>query len=205
MLLNRQELDTVLSAELAGQQDSAGRGEWTLDHCRRTARLVLTLRQAVGETAALDELLYTAALFHDVSHDTAAHENHCAEGARRFRELLAGKVPPQLLEQAAAIIAVHDDRCPQDGRSAAAHLVQDADMLDHFGATRVWADFGFAARHGRDYDASLARLELVQAKRERYLTLLHFEVSRRELCKRLDFEAAFTAFARAQSCGELKL
>jgi hypothetical protein len=76
-------------------------------------------------------------------------------------------------------------------------------MLDHFGTVRVWSIFGYSAKHERCLAASLDRMELAQAKLPQYLTLLHSEAARREMCRRLQTEASFAACARAQSRGEL--
>ncbi len=58
--MDRAGLEEILKQELSGKKDSAGRGEWTLDHCRRTARLAVALRVAAGKnrrsTTCLDDL-----------------------------------------------------------------------------------------------------------------------------------------------------
>lgn len=205
--MNQKELTAILQKELEGKQDIAGRGVWTVDHCIRVSHLVLKLRKAVGASAKLDSLLFVAGLFHDVSHDSVNHQNHGAAGAVRMKQLLAGKVNPKLLNQAAAIVAVHDDRRPDDGRDIATHLVQDADMLDHFGTLRIWADFGFATHHDLHMTETLKFLRQEQKMRVRYKSLLHFAVSQQELESRLDFEAMFLKRAdkecRDMSGGEL--
>ena len=201
--MDRAQLEKILQKELAGKEDIAGRGEWTLDHCLRTARLAVTLRKLVDEPQQLDDLIFAAGLFHDVAHDSVAHELHEQAGARRTCELLTGVLPSDFLSEVAAVIAVHDDRRPDDGRSAAVHLVQDADMLDHFGTPRIWAAFSYAARHGISFTESLKHLDDFQRKRLWYGTLLHYDVSRRELFRRLDYEAQFTERAGTESRGEI--
>lgn len=201
--IDRQRLTKILQVELAGQQDSAGRGLWTADHCVRVSKLVLELRQAEHFDSSMDDLLFTAALFHDVSHDAAPHETHGAAGAERMRCLLSGEVEPSLLEQAAGIVTEHDDRRPDDGRSTAFHLVQDADMLDHFGTLRIWANYTYAALHKRNLKDSLVLLQKAQVKKEFYLSLLHFQAAQEAFCKRIDEEQKFLMDAENECCGKL--
>ena len=54
MQLDKERLQVILRNELEGQQDSAGRGVWTVDHCIRSAELALQLRQAPGLPETLD-------------------------------------------------------------------------------------------------------------------------------------------------------
>ncbi len=201
--MNRAQLEEILQKELAGQADIAGRGEWTLDHCLRTARLSVTLRKLTGQPQQLDDLVFAAGLFHDVAHDSVARELHEQAGAKRTCELLTGILPAGFLSEVAAIIAVHDDRRPDDGRGAAVSLVQDADMLDHFGTLRIWMEFGYAAKHGIRFSESVCRVRAIQQKRSWYGSLLHYDVSRRELFRRLDYEVQFTERAEAESRGKL--
>lgn len=201
--IDRQRLTEILQDELAGQQDSAGRGLWTADHCVRVSKLVLELRQAEHLESSMDDLLFTAALFHDVSHDAAPHETHGAVGADRMRDLLFGEVEPNLLEQAAEIVAEHDDRHPDDGRSTAFHLVQDADMLDHFGTLRIWANYTYAALHKRNLKDSLVLLQQAQARKGLYLSLLHFQTAQEAFCQRIEEEQKFLMDAENECCGRL--
>lgn len=203
MQLEKGNLQKILEQELEGKPDSAGRGVWTVDHCKRTANLALQLRQAVGAPEELDDLLYLAGLFHDVSHDSASHDLHEEAGAKRVCQLLTGKVETTLLQQASAIIRVHDDRRQNDGRSTALHLVQDADMLDHFGTLEIWANFGYAALHGESLQNSLDFYQKASEKREHYMQLLHFDAARQELARKLAFEMQFYAYAARESAGGL--
>ncbi len=201
--MDKAQLEEILRNELAGQEDTAGRGEWTFDHCVRTARLAVTLRKLAVEPQKLDNLLFVAGLFHDVSHDSVSHDLHGQVGAQRTRELLKNIFPSEFLARVADVIAVHDDRCPNDDYDAVTHLVQDADMLDHFGTPRIWAAFGYAARHGISFAESLDHLERFQTKRLQYAELLHYDISRRELFRRMDEEALFLSRAGADSRGEI--
>lgn len=201
--MDKAQLEEILRNELSGQEDTAGRGEWTFDHCVRTAHLAVTLRKLVVEPQKLDNLIFVAGLFHDVSHDSVSHELHGQVGSQRTMELLKDFASAKFLAQVTNIIAVHDDRRPGDNYDVATHLVQDADMLDHFGMTRIWATFGYAARHGITFAESLDHLEQFQSKRLRYAALLHYDVSRRELFRRMDEEALFLIRAGADSRGEI--
>lgn len=201
--VDRTQLEQILKEELSGQEDSCGRGQWTLDHCLRTARLAVALRREIGLPPELDNLIYTAGLFHDVAHDSTDHALHGQAGAERTANLPSGLLPPEFLTKVTDIITFHDDRRLEDGRGDALHLVQDADLLDHLGTLRIWAEFGYAAKHGMHMDEALEKLRHCCRRREFYTSLLHSEPARRELDCRLDFEAAFLKQAETESRGEL--
>lgn len=204
MPVDRERLIQVLCRELEGQQDAAGRGVWAAEHCQRTALLACSLRRAVGEAPALDDLVYTAALFHDVCHDRATHQAHGPMGAQRARELLSDLIEPALLERVCAIIAIHDDKREGDPYDTATHLVQDADLIDHSGTLEVYACFSYNALHGCGFAQSIRFMQEETIPRwgqnER---LLHFDAARAEWLRRLRFLQGFTDLAARQIAGEL--
>lgn len=203
MQLDKERLQEILQKELDGQEDSVGRGVWTVDHCQRVANLAVLLRMATGAPAEMDDLVYLAGLFHDVSHDCVTHDMHSKIGAERFQQLLSGTVDADLLENAGEIISVHDDRQQNDGRSMATHLVQDADLLDHFGTLTIWANFGYSALHGGRMQQSLEFYQKDREKRSYYMKLLHFDAAREELSRRLEFEVQFFERAVRECAGQL--
>ena len=206
MTLDQSALEAILFHEFEGVPDACGRGShWTADHCRRVAHLAVTLRKAVGECPQLDDLVYFSGLFHDVCHDTAFHE-HGEAGARRVRELLAGKVPAPLLERAAAIIAVHDDKRPPDASpyDTATHLVQDADLLDHNGALQIYQCICYGQTLGMSFAEELDHLERKTLPLWRKKTaLFHFAASRAEWERRTAFVEAFLRRGRREEAPQL--
>lgn len=108
-------------------------------HCKRTAVGVLQLRERVTDDASHDDALRVAAMFHDIGKGIEPHER---SGAVLCRELLADLVPPALLEEAVGLIAAHKDHQSTDPW---ARLLQDADIIDHFGTVEVGISFQYGA------------------------------------------------------------
>lgn len=117
-------------------------------HGKRVAKGVLELREKLfPEDASHDELLRCAGLFHDLGKGI---EPHPRTGALLARELLKEELAAPELEAVCGLIAVHDDRQPDsDSYSPWVKLLQDADMLDHFGVQGVWLSFTYYAYMGQ--------------------------------------------------------
>lgn len=207
MAIDRTALIQILRRELAGQPDRAGRGKWTADHCLRVAKLAVALRQAVGADPALDDLVFTAGLFHDVKHDSASTPAaHGQEGAVRTQALLAELLPEDLLVRVCAIVAVHDDKRPSADSpyDTPTHLVQDADLIDHNGAMEVYQSFCYGALHGRELGEDLNFMERKTLPLwARYMQRLHFDATRLEWQRRTDFLKAFLRRIRREEAGQL--
>ena len=105
-------------------------------HGQRVAKGVLELRRRVTEDASHDEILRAAAIFHDIGKGI---EPHAQSGAALVCGLLREEIAPQALAEIARLIAAHCDRRPrEDAHDVWARLLQDADLLDHFGSYGIW-------------------------------------------------------------------
>lgn len=107
-------------------------------HGKRVAELSLNLRRRLfPEHSNLDDCLYAGALFHDV---TKGIEPHAQTGALLTESLLREACTTEELEIVLQIIREHNSR----GRDEApfyVKIVQDADILDHFGTQEIWLNF----------------------------------------------------------------
>ena len=170
-------------------------------HGERVAKLVISLRKIIFPLDdSYDEILVTAALFHDIAN---GGDNHAEEGALKTKEILTEYCTEIELEKICQIISVHDDR------SSTSHdlpwyikLHQDADQLDHFGTYEIWMSFLFAISHNEtiaDVNNWLnnKRLEKVDKHRNE----LHFEISKRIFDEKMAFEKAFSARFNIESSG----
>ena len=94
------------------------------------------MRRRVTEDASHDEILRAAAIFHDIGKGI---EPHAQSSAALVRGLLREEIAPQALAEIARLIAAHCDRRPrEDAHDVWARLLQDADLLDHFGSYGIW-------------------------------------------------------------------
>src|SRR5690606_1118348 len=111
-------------------------------HCQRVANLSLNLRkQLYPDQAAMDDIMYVGALFHDV---TKGIEPHHETGVHLVKQLLQEECKVDELEIVATIIAQHNNRHLQE-LPYYIKIVQDADILDHFGSMEIWLKFIYSA------------------------------------------------------------
>jgi uncharacterized protein len=104
-------------------------------HGQRVARTALLLRERIfPEDDSRDGILTAAAWFHDVGKDVGPHAR---TGAVLARALLAEHCTPEELDEICALILLHhENNC-----SPWVKLLQDADLIDHFGTQGIWIQF----------------------------------------------------------------
>lgn len=178
-------------------------------HGMRTAHLAdeLARREGLRDHIRTDAL-FLAGLFHDVGKCTASSESdHAEAGADRVRFLLRGKLEPEGIDVVQRAIRWHNKRehypddLPVEGL-----LLQDADLLDHFGATEIWLiSYRVAARGGGAKDF-LADYREAASWRRYALRSLHYPESRKEIRARMRVGAHFhRQLARETMCIEGEL
>lgn len=112
-------------------------------HGRRVANGVIELRKRLFADDSMDDILRCAGMFHDIGKGI---EPHSHTGAILVRELLKDELSESKLEQVCRLIAAHCDRQPQtDAHSWDEKLLQDADMLDHYGSQGIWMSVSYYA------------------------------------------------------------
>ncbi|MEG0767245.1 MAG: HD domain-containing protein [Clostridia bacterium] len=170
-------------------------------HGCRTAVGVQWLRaQIFPQQPEYDDLLHAAALFHDVGKGIEPHERY---GAALVREALREMVTPLELEEIARLIFEHCARAPQSDRlDPWARLLQDADLLDHFGTYEIWMNFNFQAHHGASIDEAC---RFMQTEYDTYIAkhtaLLNFPLSRAIMADKCAFMRTFAARLTIESTG----
>jgi uncharacterized protein len=162
------------------------------DHGKRVSEGVISLRKAVSDDDSHDDLLRAAAMFHDVGKGI---EPHAHSGSVLVRDLLQGYATADEVEEMARLIAAHCDRHPNEEKHDLwAKLLQDADLLDHFGTYDIWMCFSYYAYNGQEgiqKAADFMENELPQHA-AKHRELLNFEVSRRIFDEKMAFERCFT-------------
>lgn len=208
--MNRKRL-VRLAREAMGRHSSEswkGLG-FVLHHGLRTARIALDLLDGLDVEIGFDRnLLFAAALFHDVGKPV---EPHGRIGAAVAAEFLADECTPRQIGIIARIIREHNRRKRAKGEKGekgakgakgakgvkrclrASRVVQDADVLDHFGAQCIWLACHWAAAHDESPRELLAFYR--SSKNRRYIRSarrsLNFDLSRRLFDQRVAFERAF--------------
>ena len=163
-------------------------------HGMRTARLAHRVARREGLCDEIHpDALFLACLFHDLGKCTPDPEaDHAEAGADRVRSLLRGRLDPDDIDIVHRAIRWHNkrDRNPTD-LPVEGFLLQDADLLDHFGATEVWLiSYRVATRNAGTKDF-LQDYREASSWRRYALRSLHYSSSRKEIRARMRVGAHF--------------
>lgn len=178
----------------------AGRREpgYRFYHGHRVARLALRLWEEEGRTQAeareplgvpREEAIWVGALLHDVGKEGAGPDrggDHAERGLLFVRHHLGAWYPEPALQLIGQIVYRHNKRGdPSDPPEVV--VVQDADLLDHFGLMGLWLDAYWMAAEGRTlYDLlRYRRSEEARSWREYAQQHVRLAAARRELALRL--------------------
>ncbi len=172
-----------------------------LHHGQRVAALALNLHEQVDANNTIDQdVLYTAGLFHDIGKGI---NPHAETGAELAKSLLQEACSPDDCAQVVELIRLHNKR----GRSdlpLAAHILQDADVLDHIGAQSIWLCFAFNAYTERGPNGALAYYTGAENQHIQPLwrAMLNLEISRKVFDQRLAVEQQFMQRFGEEMAGE---
>ncbi|MBS3820989.1 MAG: HD domain-containing protein [Planctomycetes bacterium] len=201
--MNRQQVIDIARAAFGDMQSDDGReAGFVFRHGQAVAKLAVHLARRIDETLDVsDDVLFCGGLFHDCA---KGGPKHAAAGADRAGELLAGQLSPQDVDAVAHLVAHHNDRGNRE-HDVAVRILQDADVLDHFGAQNIWLAIYFAAAHDRDLRDTTAfyRHEQADGYHAGARASLNFEVSRREFDRRVAITDAFYAELDHENAGGL--
>ena len=169
-------------------------------HGQRVSRGVIQLRKLVTSDNSHDPYLRVAGLFHDVG---KGMEPHAHIGAVLMKELLRPYMAPDEVDEVVRLIDVHDDRKPDsDKHDLPVRLLQDADLLDHFGTQEIWMCFSYYATHERGVSEELDFYRNDYKKSvNRQRKLLNFEESRRIFEEKYRFQRDFIKRLKVESEG----
>ena len=195
--MDKHELDRRARKAMSQRKTHPGRETgYIYAHGRRVAAIALELAAEVDVEATVDrDILYAAALLHDVGKGI---EPHHTLGAVVVRELLDGLAGPEAIDAIARIVAEHNQRDRAGACGLGSRIVQDADILDHHGPQNVWLCLQYAARHDQSVEETLAWYEGDSSRRQAgwNRSALNFEASRRRFDERLTVEREFFQMLR---------
>ena len=170
-------------------------------HGARVANLVINLRKLIfPEDNSKDEILQAAAYFHDVAKGIEPHNKF---GAILVREMLQDLCTEVEVEQISELIQCHALR-KKRAYNNYEMLLQDADLLDHFGTIELWMNFGYYAIEDEDMNSSIdfynTEFKDLVAKNR---SLLNFEVSERIFDEKLAFVYDFVKRMEIENKGDI--
>ncbi len=169
---------------------------YRLHHGERSERLSMQIADA--EKLVVDrEIVALGALMHDLGKSSCLPgESHAVRGAKMVREIFADLMTPDELVQVAEIVEHHYER-PNgkwyDGKEKPSWnheilIIQDADVLDHFGIPGIWLSLHWAVH--KKLSPARAQQEWFDSEhretwRQEARRSLNFDTSRRMLERRL--------------------
>jgi len=170
-------------------------------HGQRVANTVLQLRRMIlPDDESHDEILTAAAWFHDIGKDI---EPHAHTGALLTRDILQEHCTAEELDEICELIALHCDRKPDRTYSPWVKLLQDADLLDHFGSAGVWIMFMIAASKGESPEQTQVRLDDFLPRYDRNRALINYPQSIEFFDEKVTFEREFFERFRLEAEGNL--
>lgn len=156
------------------------------EHGQRVARGVIELRRRVTDDASHDDLLRCAAMFHDVGKGIGEHGQ---TGAEMVRFLLKDELTPGEIDEVARLVYAHNHRAPGTGKwDLWAQLLQDADIIDHYGTVEVWLNFHYCAYKDRQMLEDLSFYsDQFPAQTQEHRALLNLDEAKRIYDERVQF------------------
>ena len=122
-------------------------------HGQRVAKIAQRLTELILPDAEMDDdIIVVGSWFHDVGKGI---EPHWEYGALICQKILQDLCPPSKLEQIVEIVGSHTLRKTKEYPDYV-QLVQDADILDHFGSQEIWLNFWHCAYRQKTVEHALA-------------------------------------------------
>lgn len=174
---------------------------FTFYHGQRVANGVIALRKRVTDDDTHDDLLRCAAMFHDVGKGFTAHG---AAGAEMARYLLKDELSQDELNEVCRLIFAHERRSPgTDEWDVWAKLLQDADLLDHFGTVELWLNFHYCSyEDGSMRDSVDFYRDEFPQQLKKNREKLNFDVSKAIFDEKAEFVMAFAERMAKEARGD---
>ena len=196
-IMDRQRIGEIAEQAMATRKGLLTREVgYLLHHGQRVAALSLNLREQVDAAHAVDEDILYPPVFFMMS---ASASTRMQKQGPSWQKVCCRRCAQQSeCTQIAALIRLHNKRGRED-LPLAAHILQDADVLDHIGAQSVWLCFAFNAYTENGPHGALAYYKGDENQRMqlRWRALLNLQASRNVFDRRIKVELQFMQrFAR---------
>ncbi len=170
-------------------------------HGKRVANGVIALRKRLFQDDSMDDILRCAGIFHDIGKGI---EPHTHTGAVLAWDLLKNEISENELEHVCRLIEAHNDRKPQtDAHSWDEKLLQDADLLDHYGSQGIWMSvsyYAYTTQQEMDQVPSFYKTEW-QNQIATHRTLLNYNLSKIIFDDKTSFEMAIATRMEVEKKG----
>ena len=188
--------------EMSEKVHWSGEKGYKLYHGERVAKLALALKKYIltNDSGEYDDIMTVAAWFHDNMH---GEKEHSLAGAERAKILLTDYCSEYEMREIYDIIYRHDDRhSNRDEFSVYTKIQQDADHLDHIGASMIWTEFLYALHNRKNIFETIEKLEDMQNMFSTGTEAeLNFDISKKICRERIEFSRLFLERFRIEGTG----
>lgn len=159
-------------------------------HGVRVSTLAIKLREIIlPEDNSHDDIIIAASLFHDIAKGIEPHGRY---GSVLVKDVLAENCTEDEINKISEIIYYHPLRKKENNYSEYIKIVQDADILDHFGSIEIWMNFQYNSYKDKSLHDSLDFYKnQFDEQAKNYRQSLNYEVSRRIFQEKTDFVHSF--------------
>lgn len=202
--MNKQRILEIAGSAMSERRDHPAREKgYILNHGLRTGKLVLKLAEVIDKPVDVSrDVLFVAAVFHDIG---KGDEPHNETGAALTERLVTDECSPEEISAITQLIVEHNQRSQASEDLLASRILQDADILDHFGTQSIWLRFLWSATYEetpeeplRCYKGEENQQWLIGVRKS-----LNFDTSRDIFDKRLRFESNFFELFEREIDGQI--
>lgn len=170
-------------------------------HGQRVGKIALQLRELVFPFQDQDDgVILVGSWFHDVGKGI---EPHWEYGALVVERILEEHCSSKQLEQIVEIVGNHTLR-KEKQQPDYVQLIQDADILDHFGTQEIWLNFWHTAYARQNMDYALEFYDVKYHKQvEKVRGLLNYQQSVEFFNEKDRFVCSFVERLRLEGIGGL--
>lgn len=160
-------------------------------HGERVAKIVINLRKKIiPDNSSYDDILTVSAWFHDIAKGIEPHENY---GSIIAKQSLAYLCQEEELIKIFELIQFHCRRKPlNNSYSEWIKILQDADILDHFGSITIWTDFHYYSFEQKSVEEAIRHHEAEWQKIcNKYTPLINYDLCKQMLLEKMEFVEEF--------------
>lgn len=160
-------------------------------HGQRVANLAIEIRKQMGlNTSMYDDVMIAASYLHDIGKGI---EPHARYGAVLAKEAIKDHVDEDEMSAICKMIKLHCDRKPNDNNyEDYIKIVQDADLIDHFGTYGIWVNINYAVHKNNMIHDLIDYYDREHSKIiTKHRKLLNYEVSKNIFDERVAFEKQY--------------
>ena len=174
-----------------------------LNHGLRVGKIAINLRKKIyPNESSMDHIIYVGALFHDLC---KGNEPHSENGSKMISKLIKEFCSESELMKIEEIILLHNKRNTVNDFEKYIKLVQDADVLDHFGTVEIWQN---SSQNGQTEEGILGTLEWYNSSEcveynDRSIKSLNYDISKKIFEDRISFVELFRSRLTKENNGEI--